>query len=183
MASTTQNAKSRRKLGDTVKTGRKERTRSMATHAASEAEPPKRSGRPPREFDPALADRMIESVRSGLPIQACYWGLVADSTFNRWICENETFAAELKKAQQFQLDGIIGRLRSSPAGLWQREAWLAERMYPHLFGLKTHVALDAHHKVEVNTKVCEAAADGWSKFSDNYVKDIEATVVNDKDGD
>lgn len=134
-------------------------------------------------FDPVLGDQILQNIRNGLPIQACFWGIVADSTFNRWICENEGFAVEIKKAQQFQLTGILGRLKASPAGLWQREAWLAERMYPQLFGLKTHVALDATHKVEVNTKVCEAASTSWKNFEENYVQDIEGAVVNDKDGD
>ncbi len=109
-----------------------------------------------------------------------HYGLVSDQTMNRWLIEEESFAIAFKKALKEQDLMFTRELLAAPAGLWQKWAWLKERLHPTLYSLQHRVQIDANHKIEVNAGTCRHLSESWSKFQENHVHEVDAEVI-DKD--
>lgn len=134
-------------------------------------------GRPRRPYDPAVAKTVLDGLADGLPlVLACDRGEVSMDVVNRWAVENESFALGIKKAQQDFASETLKRLRTSPAGLWQREAWLLERRFPNQFGQNARIELQATQRVEVTAMLCNEISESWKQFRSG--KTIEAQVEN-----
>lgn len=166
-----------------VKTGRKKPTRSLARAAmdSADSKSEKISKAMQRPVDWSLVDQMLEHIRIGMPMTTCHHGLVSDQLMNRWIMECPELALALKKANNEQDRMFTAKLMEAPAGLWQKWAWLKERLHPNAYSLQHRINIDANHRIDVNTNTCKQLADSWNKFHENNV--IEAEIVSDKDGD
>lgn len=119
---------------------------------------------------------LVENIHHGLPLTLALGGIAAETTVSRWIVEYPGIATAIKKAETTFAEETLASLRASPAGLWQRDAWLLERRFPHLFGLRAQINVDQTltHRVEVTGKVCDQLSAGWKAFNENHVVDVEA---------
>lgn len=160
------------------KTKRVKASSGAAKGAALAAAGADRIGRPRRPFDESTARTVLDGLAVGLPLQLAADGAkVSLDVVYRWAVENEQFACGIKKAQQDFARETLERLRTSPAGTWQREAWILERRFPQHFGQNARLEIQATQRQEVTAQFCQELSDSWKTFVKDKVVDVEVVKI------
>lgn len=163
--------KTKAKAGTVRRTAAGRPSKAGATAAIKDAGAA-RIGRPPREFEPETAEKIVETiVRDGVPWRiACNIHGVHEQVASRWTMEQEGFASALKKAQAHHVRDTLSDLKDAGSGQWQKHAWLLERMFPEQFGQNQRFQVETSHKLEISAAVCAQIAEGWQKFKGKTVE-------------
>ena len=101
------------------------------------------------KLNDARLKKVVEGITAGLPYDtACALAGIHYTTFLNWMKRGEKdksgeffkFFEEVKKAEAIAESVHIKNIKDAGRnGVWQADAWMLERRYPHKWGKKDHI--------------------------------------------
>jgi len=146
----------------------------------------------PNSCTPALIEEIAESVQLGVPpVVAAEGAGLHQNTFNMWMRKGEldfvdlqrTVYGELvyavKKARFLHIRDTLAALESSGAGVWTKQGWKLERMYPEFFALRQQLDIDIHeHPPEVPPEPSTTYVSYIQRVRDRVAVALQSSAVD-----
>ncbi len=105
----------------------------------------------PSKLDDIVAQRVINAVKSGVPrVQAARLARVVPSTLFLWLAKGKAgdpaysdFSDKVREAEAYDVEELVGFMRTHAKASWQACAWLLEKRAPKQFAAKKGPAAEA----------------------------------------